>query len=223
MHAAIARDSKLGLSVAGRQLISMKRRPISIRVGTAYRMKRIVILGLPASWQVVLLDRDGVHVHQPGRLFLPIGGYRVLATGSRILPESTPHLTGSGWRETAATSPRSTARVRSGMSSTAVQAYEGRAHSAGQGRDHRGRLLRSQRRRTDHLHIGRTVESAATVSTPGLCSSRADRRGRARNRAPAIVHAHAARAVACALVGPRYRNLCPARQAVDRDPADRAP
>ena len=125
-------------------------------------MKRIVILGagtagtmmanrlvrvLPASWQVVLLDRDDVHVYQPGLLFLPFGAYRedelskprtqlvdrrvvlrladiervvpdkkevalqggeaipydflVLATGSRILPESTPGLTGSGWRETA--------------------------------------------------------------------------------------------------------------------------
>ncbi len=125
-------------------------------------MKRIVILGagtagtmmanrlvrvLPASWQVVLLDRHDVHVYQPGLLFLPFGAYRedelwkprtqlvdrrvvlritdidrvqpdkkqialkggesipydflVLATGSRILPESTPGLTGDGWRETA--------------------------------------------------------------------------------------------------------------------------
>ena len=125
-------------------------------------MKRIVILGagtagtmmanrlarvLPDGWQIVLLDRDDVHLYQPGLLFLPFGAYRegelvrprgqlvdrrvqlrladidrvapaekrvilrggeaivydllVLATGSRILPEATPGLTGEGWRTTA--------------------------------------------------------------------------------------------------------------------------
>jgi sulfide:quinone oxidoreductase len=125
-------------------------------------MKRIVILGagtagtmmanrlvrvLPDGWQVVLVDRDDVHLYQPGLLFLPFGGYRedeltrprtrlidprvvvhldgieriepdrrrvvlgdgasiaydflLLATGSRILPESTPGLTGEGWHQTA--------------------------------------------------------------------------------------------------------------------------
>ena len=54
-------------------------------------MKRIVILGagtagtmmanrlartLPQNWQVVLLDRDDVHLYQPGLLFLPFGAYR---------------------------------------------------------------------------------------------------------------------------------------------------
>ena len=54
-------------------------------------MQRILILGagtagtmmanrlariLPAGWQVVLLDRDDVHVYQPGLLFLPFGAYR---------------------------------------------------------------------------------------------------------------------------------------------------
>jgi len=54
-------------------------------------MKRIVILGagtagtmmanrlahtLPGDWQVVLLDRDDVHLYQPGLLFLPFGQYR---------------------------------------------------------------------------------------------------------------------------------------------------
>jgi len=54
-------------------------------------MKRIVILGagtagtmmanrlartLPHNWQVVLLDRDDVHLYQPGLLFLPFGAYR---------------------------------------------------------------------------------------------------------------------------------------------------
>ena len=54
-------------------------------------MKRIVIVGagtagttmanrlarlLPASWQIFLLDRDDVHVYQPGLLFLPFGAYR---------------------------------------------------------------------------------------------------------------------------------------------------
>ncbi len=125
-------------------------------------MKRIVILGagtagtamanrlvrlLPDPWQVMLLDRDDVHVYQPGLLLLPFGMYRddeltrprtrtvdpridlrltgidrvdsqakrvvlangesieyeflILATGSQILPESMPGLTGEGWRTTA--------------------------------------------------------------------------------------------------------------------------
>jgi sulfide:quinone oxidoreductase len=124
-------------------------------------MKRIVILGagtagtmmanrlarlLPDGWQILLLDRDDVHLYQPGLLFVPFGGYRddelvkprsrlvdprvtlrlaeidrvvpdekrivvagdsiaydflVVATGSRILPEAMPGLTGAGWRESA--------------------------------------------------------------------------------------------------------------------------
>jgi len=126
-------------------------------------MKRIVILGagtagtamanrlvrlLPEdAWQVILLDRDDVHVYQPGLLLLPFGMYRddeltrprtrtvdprvdlrltgidkvdpdakrvalangesigydflILATGSQILPEAMPGLTGEGWRTTA--------------------------------------------------------------------------------------------------------------------------
>ena len=54
-------------------------------------MKRILILGggtagsmmanrlvrlLDANWEVMLLDRDDVHVYQPGLLFLPFGTYR---------------------------------------------------------------------------------------------------------------------------------------------------
>ncbi len=126
-------------------------------------MKRVVILGggtggtmmanrlvkaLPeGEWKVVVVDRDDVHVYQPGLLFLPfrmyrrdetlkprrglldprvdlrlgeidriapdekvvslVGGHRIaydlliVATGSRILPEATPGLTGVGWKETA--------------------------------------------------------------------------------------------------------------------------
>ena len=126
-------------------------------------MKRIVILGagtggtmmanrlvraLPDdSWRVTVIDRDDLHVYQPGLLLLPfdqykpdelvrrrnklldprvelrlgeidrvaptestvtmVGGDRysydvlVVATGSRILPEQTPGLTGPGWKETA--------------------------------------------------------------------------------------------------------------------------
>ncbi len=58
---------------------------------TARDMKRIAILGagtagtmmanrlariLPETWQIVLLDRDDVHLYQPGLLFLPFGAYR---------------------------------------------------------------------------------------------------------------------------------------------------
>ncbi|GAB4209915.1 MAG: FAD/NAD(P)-binding oxidoreductase [Sandaracinaceae bacterium] len=126
-------------------------------------MRRIVILGggtggtmmanrlvkaLPRDgWKVIVVDRDDVHVYQPGLLFLPFGTYRkdetikprrqlldprvelrhaeidriapdenvvaleggtklsydvlIVATGSRILPEQTPGLTGVGWKETA--------------------------------------------------------------------------------------------------------------------------
>jgi sulfide:quinone oxidoreductase len=54
-------------------------------------MKRILVLGagtagtmmanrlarvLPDGWQVTLLDRDDVHLYQPGLLFVPFGGYR---------------------------------------------------------------------------------------------------------------------------------------------------
>ncbi len=99
------------------------------------------------GWRVTVVDRDEVHVYQPGLLFLPFGSYRpeevvkprrplldpavalrlgeidriapdenavylrggetlpydilVVATGSRIVPEATPGLTGPGWGETA--------------------------------------------------------------------------------------------------------------------------
>ncbi len=54
-------------------------------------MKRIVILGagtggtmmanrlvraLGEDWRVTVIDRDDVHVYQPGLLFLPFGTYR---------------------------------------------------------------------------------------------------------------------------------------------------
>jgi sulfide:quinone oxidoreductase len=125
-------------------------------------MKRIAILGagtagtmmanrlartLPSGWEILLVDRDDVHLYQPGLLFLPFGGYRedelvkprtelvdrrvvlrlggvdrvvpdqrrivlaggesiaydflLLATGSRITPETTPGLTGEGWHRSA--------------------------------------------------------------------------------------------------------------------------
>lgn len=126
-------------------------------------MKNIVILGggtagtllanklvralSTQEWHVTVVDRDDVHVYQPGLLFVPFGAYReqdivrprarhldgrielaiadvaridpganqvalasgkilrydllVVATGSRILPEQTPGLTGPGWRESA--------------------------------------------------------------------------------------------------------------------------
>jgi sulfide:quinone oxidoreductase len=96
-------------------------------------MKRIVILGggtggtmmaqklvraLPEdAWKITVIDRDDLHVYQPGLLFVPFGAYReseivkprsrlfdydvlVIATGSRIAPEELTGLTGPGWRET---------------------------------------------------------------------------------------------------------------------------
>ncbi len=32
--------------------------------------------GLGDGWRVVIADRDGDHVYQPGLLFVPFGGYR---------------------------------------------------------------------------------------------------------------------------------------------------
>lgn len=127
-------------------------------------MKNVVILGagtagtmmanklvraLPDDgWRVHVVDRDDIHVYQPGLLFLPFGSYRedevlkprrrlfdsrvdvrltgieriepdknrvalgggagylpydilIVATGSRILPEQTPGMTGVGWKDTA--------------------------------------------------------------------------------------------------------------------------
>lgn len=126
-------------------------------------MKNIVILGagtggtlmanklaraLPErAWKITVVDRDDVHLYQPGLLFLPFGQYRdeellrprhrlldprvtlvlseidrvdpaaktvaltngarlafeflIIATGSRILPEEVPGLTGPGWGKSA--------------------------------------------------------------------------------------------------------------------------
>jgi len=126
-------------------------------------MKKIVVLGagtagtmmanklsraLPErEWRVTVVDRDDVHVYQPGLLFLPFQMYReeeivkprtglldrkvdlrlagidrvapdehkvylgdgtsieydvlIVATGSRIVPDQTPGLTGQGWKDTA--------------------------------------------------------------------------------------------------------------------------
>ena len=123
-------------------------------------MKQLVILGAGtagtmmanklfrtlarAEWQITLVDRDDVHLYQPGLLFIPFGMYReqevqrprtsfipreigltigeldridataqqvllqdgkvvpydllIIATGSRIMPESVEGLTGEGWR-----------------------------------------------------------------------------------------------------------------------------
>ena len=114
--------------------------------GTAMA-NRLVRLLPEETWRVILLDRDDVHVYQPGLLFLPFGMYRdddltrprtrtidarvdlrltgieriepdtrrvllgngesigydflILATGSRVVPELVPGLTGEGWRTTA--------------------------------------------------------------------------------------------------------------------------
>ncbi len=126
-------------------------------------MKRIVILGAGTAgtmmanklvrslhedmWRITVVDRDDVHLYQPGLIFIPFGMYRasetlkarrplfdkrvdvrlsgiervapdentvylkdgervpydiaIVATGSRILPEAVPGLTGPGWRDSA--------------------------------------------------------------------------------------------------------------------------
>ncbi len=152
------RDREIGSSGAAQFHTPEVVRPLQSLRG----MKRIAILGagtagtamanrlvriLPEDWRVTLLDRDDLHVYQPGLLLLPFGMYRddelvrprrrtadprvdlriepidriapdakriafasgdsidydllVLATGSRILPEAMPGLTGEGWRTTA--------------------------------------------------------------------------------------------------------------------------
>lgn len=99
------------------------------------------------AWRITILDRDNVHVYQPGLLFVPFGAYRedelykprdlllpsgvefrlegidrvapdenrvymesgdkldydilIVATGTRIMPESTEGLAGEGWHQTA--------------------------------------------------------------------------------------------------------------------------
>jgi sulfide:quinone oxidoreductase len=70
-------------------------------------MKRIVILGagtggtlmanklartLPPSWRVTVLDRDDVHVYQPGLLFVPFGGYRPDEIVKRRTPTLDPRV-----------------------------------------------------------------------------------------------------------------------------------
>ena len=110
-------------------------------------VKALPRVGAADGWNVTVVDRDDLHVYQPGLLFLPFGTYRkeetlkprralldprvelrlgeidridpaanvvsmvggtklaydvlIVATGSRILPEETPGLTGPGWKETA--------------------------------------------------------------------------------------------------------------------------
>jgi sulfide:quinone oxidoreductase len=120
-----------------------------VGAGTAgTMMANRLVRALPENeWRVTVLDRDDVHVYQPGLLFLPFGAHHesdivkprrpsldgrvdlrlcgvdriapdenrvylangdrvdydvlVVATGSRILPEQTPGLTGAGWKQTA--------------------------------------------------------------------------------------------------------------------------
>lgn len=111
-------------------------------------MANKLVRALPASeWKITVVDRDDVHVYQPGLLFVPFGTYRpeqivrrraplvdrgvecrltgvdrvapdektvylqggeklrydilIVATGSRVVPESTTGLTGVGWKESA--------------------------------------------------------------------------------------------------------------------------
>jgi len=125
------------------------RRVVILGGGTAGTMmaNRLVRRLDPNGWKITVVDRDDLHVYQPGLLFLPFGTYRreetirsrrtlldrhvelrraeidrvvpdastvhlvggealrydvlIVATGSRILPEQTPGLTGEGWRKSA--------------------------------------------------------------------------------------------------------------------------
>lgn len=68
-------------------------------------MKKLIILGagtagtmmanhlarrLPDGWGITIIDRDDVHIYQPGLLFLPFGGYRpeeLVKSRRRFMPE----------------------------------------------------------------------------------------------------------------------------------------
>lgn len=125
------------------------RRILILGAGTAGTLmaNKLVALLPEQEWRVTALDRDDLHIYQPGLLLLPFGVYRegelvrprrrlfdrrvevvldagarvsmeegvvhlgtgqelafdvlIVATGSRVLPEQTPGLTGVGWGQTA--------------------------------------------------------------------------------------------------------------------------
>ncbi len=125
------------------------RRVLILGAGTGgTMMANKLVKALPSDqWKVTVVDRDNVHIYQPGLLFVPFGMSRpesivkarkplldarvdcrltgidrvapdentvyltggeklsydilIVATGSRILPEQTPGLTGVGWKKTA--------------------------------------------------------------------------------------------------------------------------
>ena len=133
-----------------------------MRFAMTVAMSNLVILGagtagtmmanklsrrLPADWNITVVDRDDLHVYQPGLLLLPFGEYRaedilrprrgffdarvvvnlsgltavdasaktvalgdgqslpydvlIVATGTRLVPDETPGLTGEGWYDNA--------------------------------------------------------------------------------------------------------------------------
>src|SRR5215471_15287716 len=49
--------------------------------------------------EIHVVDRDDLHVYQPGLLFVPFGLSRIVAIGARLLPEETDGLTSDGWNE----------------------------------------------------------------------------------------------------------------------------
>ncbi len=127
----------------------MMKQVVILGAGTAgTMMANKLVRALPATdWKITVVDRDDVHIYQPGLLFVPFGTYRpeqvvrrrkplvdasvdcrltgidrvapdektvylqggeklrydilIVATGSRIMPESTPGLTGVGWKDSA--------------------------------------------------------------------------------------------------------------------------
>ncbi len=72
----------------------MKRSIVILGAGTGgTMMANKLVRALPDGWSVTVLDRDDLHVYQPGLLFLPFGGYREDEIVKRRAPLLDPRVT----------------------------------------------------------------------------------------------------------------------------------
>lgn len=72
----------------------MKRSIVILGAGTGgTMMANKLVRALPDGWSVTVLDRDDIHVYQPGLLFLPFGGYREDEIVKRRTPLLDPRVT----------------------------------------------------------------------------------------------------------------------------------